>query len=147
MNVNVAPEKEKSATAAPFNIQRLGRSLGAEIHGLDLKTPMADDTFRAFEVALIEHKVLILRDQNLTTEQHVQFSRKFGELEVHPMRPQGQFPEILVLDNHKDNPVLSTTFGTVTPRFEKIPPNIRFALPNHAGVRRRYALGQYGSGV
>ena len=35
-------------------------------------------------------------------------SRHFGELEVHPMRPQGEFPEILVLDNNKDNPVLST---------------------------------------
>jgi len=108
MNVSVAPKKEKSATAASFRVQRLGASLGAEIHGLDLKAPMTDETFRAFEAALIEHKVLVLRDQNLTTEQHVQVSRMFGELEVHPMRPQGQFPEILVLDNHKDNPVLST---------------------------------------
>jgi taurine dioxygenase len=108
MNVSVAPKKEKSATAASFRVQRLGVSLGAEIHGLDLKAPMTDETFRAFEAALIEHKVLVLRDQNLTTEQHVHVSRMFGELEVHPMRPQGQFPEILVLDNHKDNPVLST---------------------------------------
>jgi taurine dioxygenase len=108
MNVNVAPEKAKSGAAAPFKVQRLGASLGAEIQNLDLKAPMDDDTFRAFEAALIEHKVLAVRDQFLTTEQHVAFSRRFGELEVHPMRPQGQFPEILVLDNHKDNPVLST---------------------------------------
>ncbi len=107
MNVNVAPDKATS-TAAPFQVQRLGPSLGAEIHGLDLRAPMGDDVFRAFEAALIEHKVLVLRDQFLSTEQHVAFSRRFGELEVHPMRPQGQFPEILVLDNHKDNPVLST---------------------------------------
>jgi len=32
----------------------------------------------------------------------------FGDLEVHPFRPEGEFPEIMVLDNHKDNPVLST---------------------------------------
>jgi taurine dioxygenase len=51
---------------------------------------------------------IVFRDQQLTTEQHVSISRLFGELEVHPMRPQGDFPEILVLDNHKDNPVLST---------------------------------------
>jgi taurine dioxygenase len=108
MNVNVAPDKAKSTAAAPFQIQRLGTTLGAEIRGLDLKAPMADDVFHAFEAALIEHKVLVLRDQFLTTEQHVHFSRRFGDLEVHPMRPQGQFPEILVLDNHKDNPVLST---------------------------------------
>jgi taurine dioxygenase len=108
MNVNVAPEKAKSTAAAPFQIQRLGTTLAAEIRGLDLKAPMADEVFQAFEAALIEHKVLVLRDQFLTTEQHVHFSRRFGDLEVHPMRPQGQFPEILVLDNHKDNPVLST---------------------------------------
>jgi taurine dioxygenase len=107
MNVNVAPEEAKTR-AAPFQVRRLGASLGAEILGVDLKAPMDDDAFTAFEAALVEHKVLAVRDQFLTTEQHVAFSRRFGELEVHPMRPQGQFPEILVLDNHKDNPVLST---------------------------------------
>ena len=75
---------------------------------LDLKEPMDPETFEALEAALIEHKVIVVRDQHLTTEQHVEMSRMFGELEVHPMRPQGEFPEILVLDNHKDNPVLST---------------------------------------
>ena len=108
MNVNVTPGQAKTAAAAPFQVRRLGASLGAEILGVDLKVPMDDDAFAAFEAALVEHKVLAVRDQFLTTEQHVAFSRRFGELEVHPMRPQGQFPEILVLDNHKDNPVLST---------------------------------------
>jgi taurine dioxygenase len=110
MNINVAPEKPQAAAAAvaPFRIERLGASLGAEILGLDLKAPVAEDTFKAFEAALVEHKVLVLRDQHLTTEQHVRFSRMFGDLEIHPMRPQGEFPEILVLDNDKDNPVLST---------------------------------------
>jgi taurine dioxygenase len=111
MNINVAPEKPQAAAAAavaPFRIERLGASLGAEILGFDLKAPVAEDTFKAFEAALVEHKVLVLRDQHLTTEQHVRFSRMFGDLEVHPMRPQGEFPEILVLDNDKDNPVLST---------------------------------------
>jgi taurine dioxygenase len=121
MNVNVAPEKAKSSAVAPFQIQRLGTTLGAEIHGLDLKAPMADDVFQAFETALIEHKVLVVRDQFLTTEQHVHFSRRFGELEVHPMRPQGQFPEILVLDNHRDNPVLSTDVWHSDTTFRKNP--------------------------
>jgi taurine dioxygenase len=108
MNVNVAPEKTPRAAAAPFEVERLGVKLGAEVRGLDLTAPIDRDTFAAFEAALIEHKVLVLREQHLTTAQHVAFSRLFGELEVHPMRPQGEFPEILVLDNHKDNPVLST---------------------------------------
>jgi taurine dioxygenase len=121
MNVNVTPEPAKTEAAAPFQVRRLGASLGAEILGVDLKASMDDDAFAAFEAALVEHKVLAVRDQFLTTEQHVAFSRRFGELEVHPMRPQGQFPEILVLDNHKDNPVLSTDVWHSDTTFRKTP--------------------------
>ena len=121
MNVNVAAASPVSGAARPFRIERLGTRLGAEITGLDLKEPMSPETFNAFEAALIEYKVLMLRDQHLTTEQHVAFSRRFGELEVHPMRPQGEFPEILVLDNHKDNPVLSTDVWHSDTTFRKNP--------------------------
>ena len=102
----IAPQAK--ASSASFTVERMGRHLGAEVHGLDLKKGMDDATFRAFEAALVEHKVLYLRDQNLTTAEHVAISRLFGPLEVHPFRPEGEFPEIMVLDNHKDNPVLST---------------------------------------
>ena len=102
----IAPSAKASSTS--FTVERVGRHLGAEVHGLDLKKGMDDATFRAFEAALVEHKVLYLRDQHLTTAEHVAISRLFGPLEVHPFRPEGEFPEIMVLDNHKDNPVLST---------------------------------------
>jgi len=105
MNVNVPVPSSKTV---PFEVERVGRHLGAEIHGLNLKNGMDAETFAAFEAALIEHKVVFLRDQHLTTAEHVAIGRLFGELEVHPFRPEGEFPEILVLDNHKDNPVLST---------------------------------------
>jgi taurine dioxygenase len=121
MNVNVAPEKTPSAAAPPFVVERLGVKLGAEVRGLDLREPMDHATFAAFEAALIEHKVLVLREQPMTTAQHVALSRQFGELEVHPMRPQGEFPEILVLDNHKDNPVLSTDVWHSDTTFRKNP--------------------------
>ncbi len=91
-----------------FEVERHGRHLGSEIHGLDLRQPLDGATFAALEAALVEHKVLFARAQDLTTAEHVRLSRMFGELEVHPFRPEGEFPEIMVLDNHKDNPVLST---------------------------------------
>ena len=94
--------------AAPFDVERHGRHLGAEIKGLDLGQPLDQPTFAALEAALIEHKVIFARGQNLSTAEHVRLSRMFGDLEVHPFRPEGEFPEIMVLDNHKDNPVLST---------------------------------------
>jgi len=121
MNVNVAPGQSTAVAAPPFEVERLGVKLGAEIRGLDLKVPMTAEIFAALEAALIEHKVLVLRDQHLTTAEHVAMSRMFGELEVHPMRPQGAFPEILVLDNHKDNPVLSTDVWHSDTTFRKNP--------------------------
>ena len=121
MNVNVAPEPAIAGATAPFQVERLGVKLGAEISGLDLREPLPPATLRAFEAALIEHKVVMLRDQHLTTAQHVVLSRQFGDLEVHPMRPQGEFPEILVLDNHKDNPVLSTDVWHSDTTFRKNP--------------------------
>ena len=110
MNVNVVAEglNKEEIAGTPFEIERLGPLLGAEIRGLDLEQAMAAGTHKAFESALIEHKVIVVRNQHLTTAEHVALSRLFGELEVHPMRPQGEFPEILLLDNDKDNPVLST---------------------------------------
>jgi taurine dioxygenase len=97
-----------SMRTMPFEVEKLGRHLGAEVRGIDLKRPMDAETLQAFEGALIEHKVLVVRDQHLTTAEHVALSRQLGELEVHPFSKQGEFPEIVVLDNHKDNPVLST---------------------------------------
>ena len=121
MNVNVVPETKPHAVAPPFEVERLGVKLGAEVRGLDLTAPMDRTTFAAFEAALVEHKVLVLREQRMTTAQHVALSRQFGELEVHPMRPQGEFPEILVLDNHKGNPVLSTDVWHSDTTFRKNP--------------------------
>ena len=97
-----------ASAALPFEVERIGRHLGAEIKGLDLTQELSPATFAALEAALIEHKVLFARGQHLTTAQHVRLSRMFGDLEVHPFRPEGEFPEIMVLDNNKDNPVLST---------------------------------------
>ena len=93
---------------APFEVERVGRHLGAEIRGLDLRQELSPAQHAALEAALVEHKVIFARGQNLSTAEHVRLSRRFGELEVHPFRPEGEYPEIMVLDNHKDNPVLST---------------------------------------
>ncbi len=109
MNVNVKAQGYTPAKIdAPFKVEPLGRYLGAEIKDLDLKNGFDKPLFEAFLAALTEHKVVVVRNQHLSTKQHVDISRWFGELEVHPFRPEGEFPEIMVLDNHKDNPVLST---------------------------------------
>ncbi|HEY9068074.1 MAG TPA: TauD/TfdA family dioxygenase [Burkholderiaceae bacterium] len=78
--------------------------LGAEVIGLDLSRPLADDDFARIHRAHLEHHVLVFRDQRITPSQQIEFSRRFGPLQVHVLH---QFllagkPEILIVSNIKD---------------------------------------------
>jgi len=101
-------EARSQGRNVPFEVEPIGPTIGAELHGLDLTKPLDPDTFAYLEETLIDRKVIYVRDQHITPTQHVTIGRMFGELEVHPFHPQGEYPEIMVLDNHKDNPVLAT---------------------------------------
>lgn len=55
-------------------------SLGADVCGVDLARPLRNSTADELRRALVEHLVLFFRDQNLTPDQHLDFSRLFGSL-------------------------------------------------------------------
>jgi len=67
-----------------LNIRRVAGALGAEISGVDLSQPLADDTIAAIRRALVEHQVIFFRDQDLTPAQQVAFGARFGPLNIHP---------------------------------------------------------------
>ena len=113
--------RESGARSTPFEVEPIGTTIGGEIHGLDLTKPLDAETARALEAALIDRKVIYLRDQHITPPQHVAIGQLFGELEVHPFSAQGEFPEVVVLDNHKDNPVLSTDVWHSDTSFRECP--------------------------
>jgi taurine dioxygenase len=86
-----------------FDITWLSPVLGAAITGLDLSRPLDDAAFERVHRAHLEYLVLVFRDQHLTPEQHIAFSRRFGELQGHVY---DQFllpghPEILQVSNKK----------------------------------------------
>ena len=72
-----------------FKVERLTPAIGAEISGVDLGhiTPGLIDEVRE---ALLEHKVVFFREQQITREQHIDFARQFGPLEIHPATPKQQ---------------------------------------------------------
>ena len=80
-------------TYTRIQIAPLAPTIGAEIGGIDLARPLDDDTYADVHRALLKHKVLFFRDQNITQEQHLAFARRFGELEVHPFAPNHDNPE------------------------------------------------------
>ncbi len=78
--------------------------LGAEVRGLDLSRPIDVDSFAVVRDAFEQHSVLLFRDQQLTAQQHIDFSRRFGKLEIHVLSHwcHVDHPEILIVSNIKD---------------------------------------------
>jgi taurine dioxygenase len=75
-----------------MHIEQLTCALGAELQGVKLADAIHDDgLFAAIRAALLTHRVLFLRDQDMTRAEHVAFARRFGELEDHPVA--GSDPE------------------------------------------------------
>ena len=76
--------------------------LGAEILGVDLARGCDAATFAEIEKIFDERGVICIRDQNLTCEQHIDFSRRFGEIILmlnHKYAVRASQPEILVISN------------------------------------------------
>jgi len=66
-----------------LSVRKTGAALGAEILGVDLSQDLNEATFQQIVDLWHEHEVVFFRNQKLTPEQHVRFSRRFGELELH----------------------------------------------------------------
>ena len=73
----------------------------AEIAGVDLSRPVDDAQFARIHDAFLGHSILVFRGQDLSNEQHIAFSCRFGELEIHTAKHWllPEYPEILVLSN------------------------------------------------
>ncbi|HVC51932.1 MAG TPA: TauD/TfdA family dioxygenase, partial [Stellaceae bacterium] len=87
-------------TKMPIPVTRADAALGAEI-GVDLSRTLSDDTFAEIEAAFHDNIVVCFRRQTLTNEQHIDFSRRFGELEIHIVKKYllPGYPEILLISN------------------------------------------------
>ena len=84
--------------------RQISGALGAEIHGIDLAEPLDDATFAEIRQALHDHLVIFFRDQTITPEQHLAFSRCFGEIEKHAYaKGLPGHPEILPVIKEADD--------------------------------------------
>ena len=108
----------------PFLVNRLSPTIGGEILGIDLSKPMQEETKALIYEALLVYKVIFFRDQDISTEQHINFSKNFGELEIHPFAPKKEnFPEVLVI-THNEKRRMEPSLGSVLRMIEK---------PEHGG--------------
>ena len=102
-----AAPKSKSSKAfarkSKLDTRPASHVLGAEILGIDLREKQSAETIAALRDTLAKHSLLLFRDQDITPEQHVAFSRRFGKLEHHVLAEYllPGIPEIYVLSNIK----------------------------------------------
>jgi len=84
-----------------FELRPASKALGVEIVGLDLSEPVDDETIGLLRSALAENCLLLFRKQKLTPEQHIAFSKKFGELQYHVLQDyaMAEYPELFVISN------------------------------------------------
>jgi taurine dioxygenase len=82
----------------------LSPTIGAEVSGIDLRTPLDAAAVTTLRQGLLDWKVLFFRDQDITTEQHLDFARHFGPLEVHPFAPHKEgYAEVLAISHGPGN--------------------------------------------
>src|SRR3954462_12679271 len=103
-----------------MEIVPLGPGFAAELRGVTLAeiaadTPAYEETRAAFE----QHSVLVFRDQDVTDEAQLAFSRRFGPLEVTKVGSLGAGTNLVTLSTIDEN-------GKV------VPADHRFALRNKA---------------
>ncbi|MCX4825382.1 TauD/TfdA family dioxygenase [Streptomyces sp. NBC_01142] len=120
-------------TSTGFDIRRIGGRIGAEILGVDISADLDPAIVTEINAALLEHKALFFRDQQLDDAAQIRFASLFGELTTaHPTVPsvEGQ-PHILPVDGdegiranqwHTDVTFLRTPPKASTLRSLVVPP-------------------------
>jgi taurine dioxygenase len=89
-----------------YHLNKLSPELGAEISRIDLSQDFNEEIQNKIYEDLIQYKVLFFRNQDITPHFHVEFAKSFGSIEEpHPVYPHVDgFPEIVLLENDRDNP-------------------------------------------
>src|SRR5882724_12959707 len=68
---------------SPFDVEPVGGRIGAEVRGMALSTDTDDSTTAAIRAALLRHKVIFFRDQQLDDRQHEALAARLGRPTPH----------------------------------------------------------------
>lgn len=98
-----------------LDLRPLSGALGAEVRGLDIAGELSGAQIEAIRDAWHRYHILLFRGLDLTPEQHIAFSRRFGALDTHDATPHDRLegrPEILEVTNKAKNGKPSETRNT-----------------------------------
>jgi len=94
--------KYRTITVTPIS-----REVGAEIGGVDIAAGINDEQFGEIHQAYIDYGVIFFRGQSITPDQHVEFARRWGEINVNrffqPVKTHPMIAEVRKEAHQKKN--------------------------------------------
>ncbi|MFM0440780.1 TauD/TfdA family dioxygenase [Paraburkholderia strydomiana] len=89
-----------------MHVEPLTCAIGAELVGVNLADAIHDNgLFSEIRAALLKHRVLFLRGQDISRAEHVAFARRFGDLEDHPVAGSDpEYPGLVRIYKTPDQP-------------------------------------------
>ena len=87
-------------------------NVGVEVSGFDINQPFSATLKEELRALFYEHAILLFRNQHITPQNQIEFSRIFGPLEIHPLKAttNAENPELFELENGGDNDAFLTAF-------------------------------------
>jgi taurine dioxygenase len=94
---------QERVAADTLEVIPTGAALGATVNGVNLRD-LSEATFARILQAWHQHSVLLFRDQTLTDQDLIAFSRRLGDLDWAPVQETGRrfvegLPEIYIVSN------------------------------------------------
>jgi taurine dioxygenase len=103
MVMNIESQIARDSRIGSIDVISTRAALGAEVRGVDLKN-LDEMQFTALKRAWHEYQVILVRDQTLSDQDLIAFSRRFGDLDWAPVQETGRrfvegLPEIYIVSN------------------------------------------------
>ena len=120
-----------------IDCRKLDAPCGAEVLGFDARKPISSEDAAELRALLGEHGLLVVRGQDLSKQQQVEFSKAFGRLAIHPLAHQvdPEVPELLVLDSHgRDGNILPENPEEIVGLIDWHTDLAYVTKPNYAGM-------------
>ncbi|NKC16710.1 MAG: hypothetical protein GKR94_32315 [Gammaproteobacteria bacterium] len=85
----------------PLSVARMSAAGGAEVGGVDPRSPLTAGVAAALDAALTEYGVLLFRERPLTARQLTAFARVFGPIQPHVQRKyqHPEVPDVVIMTN------------------------------------------------
>ncbi|QDP73288.1 TauD/TfdA family dioxygenase [Legionella israelensis] len=87
-----------------FEISPLSHAIGVELTGFQLHPKLSQSEVQTIQEIILEHQIVVFRDQQLTVEQQIKTCGLFGPIEPHPLKDNTcKYKEITYVSNVTDD--------------------------------------------